>query len=187
MYHSSACWKTLEEVNRIFQKIVSTTQKLEAIKDQIKMRVIGLGWKDLHHPWSKDGKHYTALQLKKYLINTIIPEESRRHIPLEAPAAALHSRSSIIQLGTRAHDIIELDRKANNICKTVKDKGLKEFERLDIEKNLQPFDILEVTTSLIDTKIEMLWELKEHDNTMKLCWCSGTVIALKHNDKVIVE
>ena len=50
MYHSSACWKTVEEVNRIFRKIVSTTQKLEAIKDQIKMRVIGLGWKDLHHP-----------------------------------------------------------------------------------------------------------------------------------------
>ena len=104
-----------------------------------------------------------------------------------APAAALHSCSSMIQLGTRAHDIIELDRKANNICDKVKAKGLKEFERLDIEKNLQPFDILEVTTSLIDTKIEMLWELKDHDNTMKLCWCSGTVIALKRNDKVIIE
>ena len=50
MYHSRACWKTVEEVSRIFRKIVLTTQKLEAIKDQIKMRVIGLGWKDLHHP-----------------------------------------------------------------------------------------------------------------------------------------
>ena len=93
----------------------------------------------------------------------------------------------MIQLVTCAHDIVELDQKANNICDKVKAKGLKEFERLDIEKNLQPFDILEVTTSLIDTKVEIIWELKEHDNTMKLCWCSGTVIALKHNDKVIVE
>ena len=52
-----------------------------------------------------------------------------------APAAALHSCSSMIQLGIHAHDIIKLDQKANNMCDNVRAKVLKEFERLNVEKS----------------------------------------------------
>ena len=52
---------------------------------------------------------------------------------------------------------------------------------------MEPFDIPEVNTDLIDTKIEMLWEFNEPNNTIKLSWCSGTVISLRCNYKVVID
>ena len=46
------------------------------MKLQIKIHVIGFGWKDLYHPWSKEGRAYTADELFGYLINTLIPEQN---------------------------------------------------------------------------------------------------------------
>ena len=70
------------------------------------MRVIGLGWKDLRHPWSRDGKHFSALCLKMYLIHTTIPEQSKLEIPNVALAATLLSCASNIQLRTPARNLI---------------------------------------------------------------------------------
>ena len=40
------------------------------VKSVVKI-VIGFGWKDLHHPWSKNGKVYTADELFKYLVDIL--------------------------------------------------------------------------------------------------------------------
>ena len=60
------------------------------VKSVVKI-VIGFGWKDLHHPWSKDGKVYTADKLFKYLVDTLVPEQAVRGIP-EVPTMDLPSR-----------------------------------------------------------------------------------------------
>ena len=187
MYHSSACWRTAQDVKKIFRQLTSKSAKLEAIKDQIKMRVIGLGWKDLHHAWSKDGVEYSAEYLKKYLIKTIIPKQSKRSIPIEAPAAALESRSTKIQLGTRTSDMIEIDKSSEKACNKVRAIGLRELNQIDLEKELQPFEIPEVNENIINERIEMLWEFYEQDSTVKLYWCTGSVIGFKGGNKVIIE
>ena len=33
---------------------------VEELKEQIRMRILGLGWSDLHTPWSKGGEAYGA-------------------------------------------------------------------------------------------------------------------------------
>ena len=151
------------------------------------MRVIGLGWKDLHHAWSKDGVEYSAEYLKKYLIKTIIPKQSKRSIPIEAPAAALESRSTKIQLGTRTSDMVEIDKSFKKACNKVRAIGLKKLNQIDLEKELQPFEIPEVNENIINKRIEMLWEFYEQDSTVKLCWCTGSVIGFKGGNKVIIE
>ena len=55
MFHSPACWKTVHEIHRNFNALKSDTAQREAMKTQIRIRVIGLGWKDLAHAWSKIG------------------------------------------------------------------------------------------------------------------------------------
>jgi len=55
MLESDACWKTYAKVDMELKKIKSDTRKREALKDQIKMRSLGLGWNDCHHAWSKGG------------------------------------------------------------------------------------------------------------------------------------
>ena len=42
---------------------------------------VRLGWKNLHHPWSKDGTDYSPEFLRDYPINTVLPEQDRRRIP----------------------------------------------------------------------------------------------------------
>jgi hypothetical protein len=70
-------------------------------KEQIRINVLGFGWKDLHHPWSKDGVDYSPEEL-------IIPEQSSRDIPA-MPTMELPSRKETKQLGTRTVDVDELD------------------------------------------------------------------------------
>ena len=104
------------------------------MKEQIKIPVIGLGWKELHYPWFRDGKYFIALQLKPYLMYTIITEKYKPDIPNVALAAALLSFPSSIQLGTGACNLIEFDKGTNKVCDKIKAKVLRELEEADIEK-----------------------------------------------------
>ena len=55
MFHSPACWQNKKVANKSFEKLTSRSAKLEAVKEQIRIRVVGFGCKDLHHPWSEGG------------------------------------------------------------------------------------------------------------------------------------
>ena len=76
MYHSPVEWKTKPEALEVFSKLTSKTAKLEAIKNQIRIRVLGFGWTDLHISWSKDSIHKSPEQLLTHLTDIIIPEQS---------------------------------------------------------------------------------------------------------------
>ena len=47
-FHSAAGWKTKTVAVAEFAKLKSKTAKLEAIKEQIRIRIQGFGWDDLH-------------------------------------------------------------------------------------------------------------------------------------------
>ena len=55
MHDSPACWKDCRQVDAELKKLKSESAKKEALKDQIRIRVLGLGWDDCHHPWSIGG------------------------------------------------------------------------------------------------------------------------------------
>ena len=62
MFHSAACWKTGADATQEFNKLNSITAKENAVKEQILMRTVGLQWKDLHHPFSKEPRQTCYLQ-----------------------------------------------------------------------------------------------------------------------------
>ena len=43
MFHSSACWGTVIEARQAYRKLTSVTAQKEAVKDQIRIRVVGFG------------------------------------------------------------------------------------------------------------------------------------------------
>ena len=60
----SRCFiRTAGDVLKKFDKLKSEAVQREAVKEQIRIRVIGLGWKDLRHAWSKNGVAYLAVVL----------------------------------------------------------------------------------------------------------------------------
>jgi len=121
MYHSDACWKTAAAARGNFDELGSETAKREAVKDQIRIRVNGLGWKDLHHAWSLKGLDYTANQLLQHLMMKVIPAQNDGRVIPESPSINLPSRKNMQQLGTRTLDVDDLDKR--------KEDEMEEFEQ----------------------------------------------------------
>jgi hypothetical protein len=169
----------------------SHTKKLKAVKEQLQIRVIGFGWKDLHPPWSKDGKLYTADELFQYLLHTIIPQQSVRDIPV-SPTMDLPSRKVTPWLGQRTADVEMLDqryedKKARAIEEAVAMREQLENEGItDKHERLQPTRP-DVDEKLIGAELEMLYSYDEPDGSTKNMWCQGVVVAVRTRNRIHIE
>ena len=67
IFYSPAGWQTKPKAVSEFEKLTSKSSKLAAVKDQIRIRVLGFGWEDLHYAWSKDGVDRSPDNLLSYL------------------------------------------------------------------------------------------------------------------------
>ena len=68
MYKSNACWKgNAAVVDRNLAKLTSKTAKLEALKENIRMRVKGCGWEACHIAWSHQRRQRSVKELSKHL------------------------------------------------------------------------------------------------------------------------
>ena len=109
MYHSPAGWKRKSSALAEFSKLTSKSAKIEAAKEQIRIRILGFGWNDLHYAWSKNGIDRSPEELLTYLTNVLIPQQSERGIP-EKPKITLPSREdNKPRLGTITRDISVLE------------------------------------------------------------------------------
>jgi hypothetical protein len=191
MAHSPAFWTSKQMAMKEYKKLGSYTAKINAAKLQIKIHVIGFGWKDLHHPWSKEGRAYTADELFQYLTNTLIPEQKRRGIP-DSPTMDLPARKYTPQLGTRTSDLDRLDERYEN----AKDKAIVEAVAMrdklqhegviDRHEKLQPARP-EVDEDLIGAEIEILYSYDEPDGSTLNMWCQGEVVAVRTKNRVHIE
>ena len=67
MWGSAACWKTTTKADEEYAKLTSKSAQLEALKEQIRIRVEGLGWSELSCAWSKNGVQFLPDELMKHL------------------------------------------------------------------------------------------------------------------------
>mmetsp|Transcript_26186 Transcript_26186/g.44648 ORF Transcript_26186/g.44648 Transcript_26186/m.44648 type:complete len:365 (-) Transcript_26186:8-1102(-) len=194
MFHSPAGWKTRKEARTKFNALGSKTAKLDAVKEQIRIRVIGFGWKDLHHPWSKDGYEYTSEELLEYLLTKLIPEQakSKRGIPAK-PTMTLPSRKQTMQLGTKTLDVVDLDAAYKEDKEQAIEEAIGLRDRLENDgksdryEKCQPPKPKKIDSSLEGAKIEQLWILTEPDGTKVRQWYQGKVVAVKKRSKVRIK
>eukprot|EP00957_Ditylum_brightwellii_P036204 2743163-Ditylum_brightwellii.AAC.2 len=52
IYGTEACWKTTAIIDTEVNKLTSKTAKLRALNENIRIQIVGLGWKDLTITWS---------------------------------------------------------------------------------------------------------------------------------------
>ena len=193
MYHSDVCWKTAGDARRAFSKLTSKTAKLDAVKEQIRIRVLGFGWDDLHHAWSKGGVDYSPEVLRDHLINKIIPEQSprKRGVP-NAPAVNLPSRGNKNQLGTKTLDVDDLKKRREGEKQSIRIGGEAMRDEMMEQGVVDPYEKSQgprpdVDENFIGAKIEQLWEYTEKDGTVVPQWCQGTVVAVKKNSRVHIK
>ena len=108
MYHSQACWRSEEGVAYQFAKITSNMARVNAVKEQIKIREIGFGWNDVHIAWSNNGRYFAGEELRDQLIDIFLSVEGRRDIPFD-PKVNLPSRGERTKFGTISKDLDVLD------------------------------------------------------------------------------
>ena len=108
MYNSEACWRVNRDVDRGLKNLKSNTAKINALKENIRMRVLGLGWTDLSTPWSKNGEYLTTKQLADHL-KMIIKHQRTRNIPLKPPIH-LPKRKELQTLGTKTHILSRIEK-----------------------------------------------------------------------------
>ena len=188
MYHSPRCWKTAEAVDDGLEYLASNTAKLEEIKEQIRIRVLGLGWQDLHHPWSKNGVQYSAEQLASHLKDKIIPEESRRSIPVESPVT-LPERKPLPVLGTLSADVVKINESSQEMSKDLRDKAVEQRNKLEQQGNgdrtgeRQPIIPPVMDSSMVNRRIEYCHQYavedgSESESGTMLVWCPATIEAV---------
>lgn len=191
MYHSPACWNTREEVHQRFNNLSSETARKEAVKEQIRIRVLGFGWKDLHIPWSKDGDDFSASNLRDKLINNIIVAAVDRDIP-SVPPVNLPSRKKMHQLGTCSKDVELLDNNKDAEKESFVEEANELRDDLVEEGYIDPHektqrDRPEVDENLINQRMEQLWNYTEEDGTVVPQWCQGLIVGVKKRQVVIVR
>ena len=191
MFHSPACWKTVAEAKRLFRSLSSNASKLEAVKEQIRIRVVGFGWKDLHHPWSEGGVAHSPETLLKHLVEVIIPEQQKREVPDE-PKMVLPSRKLTPQLGTKTPDVEALEIRYENEKKNAVVEAVRMREELEAQGIADRHEMLQpqrpqVDENLIGVEIEQLWMFVEEDGTTVAQWCQGIVVGVKTRNKVHIK
>ena len=140
-------------MNRELKRIGSNSAKLRALKDNIGIRVLGLGWSDLATPWSRNGRDLSGEELSNHLKN-IISHERKRMIP-DKPPVQIPERKKLQILGTATQQLTVIEE-----CNKLKLSGFEKHARnLKVERelvgvgdsytNMQPQSMPKIDISLV--------------------------------------
>ena len=194
-FHSPRCWKTVAQARKKYNEM--TANKLEAVKEQILIRYLGLGIKEAHHPWSKGQHTYTADELLDHLMKKVIPLESelkRGKLPTEAlmnfpPPPEQMNLGTTSELGENLFMIDEEQRQ-----KAI-DEANEEIEKReargegDMLEQKQDIVAPKIDGNLVKKKfkIEMMFEQMGNDGEKEMDWYYGVVVDIVNAKKRVVE
>ncbi len=111
MYHSDVCWKGKHSiVHKMLGRLKSKSAKLEALKENIRMRVVALGWKLFATTWSYKGAKRLVEELATHL--RMIVREEKKLTPKKDLALEMPKRLELPILGTATQQLMESDATA---------------------------------------------------------------------------
>jgi len=155
------------------------------LKEQIEMRVLGLGWTQFATAWSsgKDAHVGTIAHLQKLLEEILLYEMAQRRlqrIPTEPAAPEMKART-MKELGTATCDAQELAAQSLFSVEEVRLAAVAEQLRRDealeddpVERE-QPADAPTLDAELVGTRLEVCWKYYVEGKPM-LIWSPGEVV-----------
>ena len=193
-FHSKRCWKTVRQANHFYSRLKSEAAKLRAVKEQILIRYLGLGWVDAHHPWSAGTIAYTSKQLLRHLTLKVIPMADDLPVPTEPPLN-LPSLPVMSKLGTVSSLAKEHEQHSEELKQSVRQDALKEKEdresrgfgdRWKEEQQIVPPDC---DDSLRGFNIEMAFSYMDDEGDKCWGWYNGVVkkVVNERSHSVLIE
>eukprot|EP00966_Prymnesium_polylepis_P121233 2802127-Prymnesium_polylepis.1 len=160
-------------------------QKLEFLRKQIEMRVIGCGWTQHATKWSSgtDERVGTVAHLREVLDEIIVEERALKRLKCLPTEAALPNfgTKAEAQLGTADEDVIEIESRALFSAEELQIKADQAVERRraagisDDVEDMQPLRAPAFDSSLVGKQLEVLWKYfdKSNGNKPTLIWATG--------------
>ena len=171
MYFQIERWTTKADVEKGLLEVSSEGAKLEALKDQFRIRVLGFGWGEYHQAWSIDGNPFNVEDLK-YALFVVMEDERGRTIPTSA--SVRRPRSGMLSvLGTLTPEALELRQESTFTAEQLRKKReeievtleqkhqAKEREKRDSNALRQPDEPPALDATFVGKKIEILEEIQE--------------------------
>ena len=121
-YHNDVCWTSVEVAVYYYNRLGSESRKLEAVKDQILMRYLGLGWKEAYHPWSANNSPFSADELFDHFVDVVLPLADKLDVPTEPPLE-LPKLPELPTLGTVSKLAEELEQKEVDRLEEIREKA----------------------------------------------------------------
>lgn len=156
--------KSVNDAEAALAGLGSEQLRLDWLREQIEMRVVGLGWIEFKTNWSsgKDAAVGSVQDLMSQL-SDILSEEEERQIP-EAAAAPIMRRKTFKQLGTPTAQAEELSDQRLSLSSeqmlALAEQKRAELEatfELDIVGDRQPKDPPPLNETLVGKKLEINW------------------------------
>ena len=180
MWHHEKCWHTEAEANEQYNALTSKTAKLKAVKNQILIRYLGLGWIEAYHAWSCNGVDYTPLHLFKFLVDVVMLLKYEKEV-LDEPSVELLSPPGMPTLGKISSDAKGLSESHNDRIEAFKAKqGNERDSRMergegDTWSKMQNDAAPKVDKSLKGFKIEMVFSAHDDKVVPFANWYHGVV------------
>lgn len=156
--------KSMREVQSSLDTLASDQSRLDWLREQIEMRVIGLGWVEFRTNWSSGSdEHVGTVQDLLTHLAEILEEEAERPIP-DASAAPIMRRKTFKQLGTptaQAEMLSDqrLSMSLEDLLAAAREKRaqLEASLELDTVLDLQPRDPPPLDDTLVGRQLEIHW------------------------------
>ena len=191
MYDSDYCVKgDVRNVKQSVNKLSSETRKIEFLKEQVRIRTVGLGWTKGCEPnydtkWTENKRKKTLKDLIAR-VEFIVRDEKKYEIPDE-PHVITPQPAYVPVLGTRTDEFDELNEKyedEKDDIKLARDKIRMEREARgegSMYSTMQapfPPDL----EKLEEKRIDVLFKLRVGNESV-LRWCQGKVTKVYPQDK----
>jgi hypothetical protein len=150
----------------IHNKLKSKSARLSAVKEQILIRYLGLGWDDAHHPWSANGELFNSKHLLNHFVQNVLPLADTLEVMEDAPIHFPTPPYSMV-LGTESELSFQFKYGNENVVENFKTSARAKRKSLEEEGKKHP--------NFFGFKIEMLFEYKNDDGTRYLIRCNGVV------------
>ena len=201
-YHSQRCWMTPETAQYFYDKLGSESKRLDAVKEQILIRYLGLGWAEAHHAWSENERGFTSAELFKHFLEVVLPLADELIIPERAPLS-LPELPAMPTVGTTSELAKDLEKAAQDKIDEIRakaqdtkasreadGKGDRHYEEqmstppeFETTEN-QNLPIKKMRTGF---KIEVLFEYTGADGSKCLGWYNGKVHVIVNKEKTSVK
>ena len=182
-YQTSLCVRDDEQVDAWLAQFSSATKKMEAVKENFRIREYGLGFP--HQRWQYNGHVYTLDELVEKL-KDLIKKEKEMELPAKPPVQSNHlERREVPIFGTPSAELEDLERERQERKERIGRSAAEIAAECNLKKEGSIFSQVQPPqrpkwSTLEGKMIDVLFrnQCNDDERSTQSRWCQGEVLMI---------